>query len=102
MTTSSCQCQSYVIFTICIVLEQSPRFEENSKPNRVFKVKRALYGLRQAIKVWYEMLSNFLLDKGFYREKVDTILFSLHKDNVNFIFQIYVDNIIFGSINEKL
>nr|GEU64027.1 hypothetical protein [Tanacetum cinerariifolium] len=35
--------------------------------NRVYKVEKALYGLHQAPKAWYETLSTYLLDNGFQR-----------------------------------
>ena len=38
-------------------------------------MSKALYGLKQAPRAWYERLSNFLLEKGFSKGKVDTTLF---------------------------
>ncbi|GJY57943.1 putative ribonuclease H-like domain-containing protein [Tanacetum coccineum] len=34
-------------------------------PDRFYKVEKALYGLHQAPKAWYETLSTYLLDNGF-------------------------------------
>ena len=47
-------------------------------------------------------LEVFLLKMDFVKDKVDTILFTKHVDNDILIVQIYVDDIIFGSTNEKL
>ena len=58
-----------------VYVEQPLGFESFDFPNHVFKLLKALYGLKQAPKAWYERLSNFLLEKGFYKEKVDTTLF---------------------------
>ncbi|GJX58624.1 uncharacterized mitochondrial protein-like protein [Tanacetum coccineum] len=44
---------------------QPPRFEDPDFPNRVYKVKKALYGLHQAPRAWYETLSTYLLDNKF-------------------------------------
>nr|GEZ91514.1 hypothetical protein [Tanacetum cinerariifolium] len=41
----------------------------------VYKVVKALYGLHQAPKAWYETLTNYLLENGFLREKIDQNLF---------------------------
>ncbi|GJY20397.1 putative ribonuclease H-like domain-containing protein [Tanacetum coccineum] len=50
-------------------------FEDPKFPDRVYKVEKALYGLHQAPKAWYETLSTYLLDNGFQRDKyVDEIL----------------------------
>ncbi|GJY51044.1 putative ribonuclease H-like domain-containing protein [Tanacetum coccineum] len=54
---------------------QPPGFEDPDFPNRVYKVEKALYGLHQAPKAWYETLSTYLLDNGFQRGKIDKTLF---------------------------
>jgi hypothetical protein len=66
----------------------------------VFKLSKALYGLKQAPRAWYERLRDFLLSKDFKIEKVDTTLFTKRIGKDLFVCQIYVDDIIFGSINE--
>ena len=48
-----------------VYVEQPPGFESFDFPNHVFKLLRALYGLKQSPKAWYERFSNFLLEKGF-------------------------------------
>ncbi|GJW27951.1 putative ribonuclease H-like domain-containing protein [Tanacetum coccineum] len=50
-------------------------FEDPDFPNRVYKVEKALYGLHQAPRAWYETLSTYLLDNGFQRGKIDKTLF---------------------------
>ncbi|GJV97487.1 putative ribonuclease H-like domain-containing protein [Tanacetum coccineum] len=54
---------------------QPPGFEDPNFPDRVYKVEKALYGLHQAPKAWYETLSTYLLDNGFQRGKIDKTLF---------------------------
>ncbi|GJZ20422.1 putative ribonuclease H-like domain-containing protein, partial [Tanacetum coccineum] len=44
---------------------QPPGFEDPEFPDRVYKVEKALYGLHQAPRAWYETLSTYLLDNGF-------------------------------------
>nr|GEZ80930.1 retrovirus-related Pol polyprotein from transposon TNT 1-94 [Tanacetum cinerariifolium] len=39
------------------------------------KVAKALYGLLQAPRAWYETLANYLLENGFQRGKIDQTLF---------------------------
>ena len=77
-------------------------FVDPKHSNNVFKLKKALYGLRQAPRAWYERLSQFLLNNGFSRGKVDITLFTLHKNTELLLVQIYVDDIIFGATNESL
>ena len=84
-------------------MSSSPPGSEDSKhPEYVYKLDKALNGLKQAPRAWYETLSQFLLESGFTRGTIDTTLF-LHKVKGNVILvQIYVDDIIFGPTNEKL
>ena len=61
-----------------------------------------MYGLKQALRAWYDRLSNFLLEKDFTRGKVDTTLFRKTFKNDILICQIYVDDIIIGTSNISL
>ncbi|GKB06254.1 putative ribonuclease H-like domain-containing protein [Tanacetum coccineum] len=71
-------------------------------PNKVYKVEKALYGLHQAPKAWYETLSTYLLENGFRRGTIDKTLF-IKKDKGDILLvQVYVDDIIFGSTKKSL
>ncbi|GJS76378.1 putative ribonuclease H-like domain-containing protein [Tanacetum coccineum] len=50
-------------------------FEDPKFLNKVYKVEKALYGLHQAPKAWYETLSTYLLDNRFQRGQIDKTLF---------------------------
>ncbi|GJS26895.1 putative ribonuclease H-like domain-containing protein [Tanacetum coccineum] len=50
-------------------------FEDPNNLNKVYKVVKALYGLHQAPRAWYETLAKYLLDNGFHRGKIDQTLF---------------------------
>nr|GEU84399.1 retrovirus-related Pol polyprotein from transposon TNT 1-94 [Tanacetum cinerariifolium] len=54
---------------------QPPGFEDPDYPDKVYKVVKALYGLHQAPRAWYETLANYLLENGFQRGKIDQTLF---------------------------
>ncbi|GJY13764.1 putative ribonuclease H-like domain-containing protein [Tanacetum coccineum] len=81
---------------------QPPGFEDPDFPDRVYKVEKALYGLHQAPRAWYETLSTYLLDNGFQRGKTDKTLFIRRLKGDILLVQVYVDDIIFGSTNKKL
>jgi hypothetical protein len=66
----------------------------------VYKLKKALYGLQQAPRAWFERLRDFLFSKGFNMGKVGTTLFTKKIGQDLFVLQIYVDDIIFGSTNQ--
>ncbi|GJZ13658.1 uncharacterized mitochondrial protein-like protein [Tanacetum coccineum] len=84
--------------------QMSKNLEEHRSnfPDRVYKVEKALYGLHQAPRAWYETLSTYLLDNGFQRGKIDKTLFIKgHKGDILLV-QVYVDDIIFGSTKIEL
>ena len=85
-----------------IYIEQPPGFKNFDFSNHVFKLSTVLYGLKQAPRAQYERLSNFLLEKGFSKGKVDTTLFIKKSKKDLLIIQIYVDDIIFGATNHCL
>ncbi|GJZ56836.1 ribonuclease H-like domain-containing protein, partial [Tanacetum coccineum] len=58
---------SYGKFEEEVNVYQPPGFEDPDFPNRVYKVEKALYGLHQALRAWYETLSTYLLENGFQR-----------------------------------
>ncbi|GJR67595.1 putative ribonuclease H-like domain-containing protein [Tanacetum coccineum] len=73
---------------------QLPGFEDPDFPDGVYKVKKALYGLHQAPRAWYETLSTYLLDNRFQRGKINKTLFTKrHKGDILLV-QVYVDDII--------
>ncbi|GJW13741.1 putative ribonuclease H-like domain-containing protein [Tanacetum coccineum] len=79
-----------------------PSFGEPEFPNKVYKVEKALYGLHQAPRAWYETLSTYLLENGFHRGRIDKTLFIKRlKDDIQLV-QVYVDDIIFGSTKKSL
>nr|GEY77102.1 hypothetical protein [Tanacetum cinerariifolium] len=56
-------------------LSQMFGFEDPNHPNKVYKVVKALYGLHQAPRAWYETLVTYLLENGFQRGTIDQTLF---------------------------
>nr|GEZ40929.1 copia protein [Tanacetum cinerariifolium] len=77
-------------------------FEDLDHPDKVYKVVKAIYGLHQAPRAWYETLANYLLENGFHRGKIDQTLFIKKQKGDILLVQIYVDDIIFGATNKEL
>jgi hypothetical protein len=82
-------------------VEQPSGFEDSRFPNHVYKLHKTLYGLKQSPRAWYECLKDFLLKNGFEIGKADSTLFIQRNGNDIIVCQIYVDDIIFGSTNDK-
>ncbi|GJX90113.1 putative ribonuclease H-like domain-containing protein [Tanacetum coccineum] len=81
---------------------QPPGFEDPYFHDRVYKVKKALYGLHQALRAWYETLSTYLLDNGFQRGKIDKNLYIKRYKGDILLVQVYVVDIIFSSTKMEL
>nr|GEV00165.1 hypothetical protein [Tanacetum cinerariifolium] len=85
-----------------VYVTQPPEFKDPDHPDKVYKVVKALYGLHQAPRAWYDTLANYLLSNGFQKRKIDPTLFIKKQRGDIFLVQIYVDDIIFGSTNKEL
>ncbi|GKC32005.1 retrovirus-related pol polyprotein from transposon TNT 1-94, partial [Tanacetum coccineum] len=66
------------------------------------RLKKALYGIKQAPRAWYDLLSKFLLSQEFSKGDVDPILFIRKEGKYILLVQIYVDDIIFASTDPAL
>nr|GFC15009.1 putative ribonuclease H-like domain-containing protein [Tanacetum cinerariifolium] len=83
-----------------VYVTQPKGFEDPHNPRHVYRVVKALYGLHQAPRAWYAILSTFPLKHHYRRGTIDKTLF-LKKDSMHIILvQVYVDDIIFGSTNK--
>lgn len=63
----------------------------------MYKLDKSLYGLKQALRARYEILSKFPLENGHTRGKINNTLFL--KTNIKdlLIVKVYINDIIFGS-----
>nr|GEW13199.1 hypothetical protein [Tanacetum cinerariifolium] len=72
-------------------------FKDPDYLDKVYNVVKALYGLHQAPKAWYETLANYLLENGFERGKIDQTLFIKRQKSDILLVQIYKKDWIFIS-----
>ncbi|GKB57953.1 retrovirus-related pol polyprotein from transposon TNT 1-94 [Tanacetum coccineum] len=59
-----------------VYVSQPEGFVDPDHSTHVYRLKKALYGLNQAPRAWYDTLSRFLLDNKFFKGAVDPTLFS--------------------------
>nr|GEW21562.1 retrovirus-related Pol polyprotein from transposon TNT 1-94 [Tanacetum cinerariifolium] len=76
---------------------QPEGFIDDDHPSHVYKLKKALYRLKQAPRAWYDELSKFLLQNHFFKGTIDPTLFVRCFDDDILVVHVYVDDIIFGS-----
>jgi hypothetical protein len=85
-----------------VYVRQPPGFESLKYTDRVYKLAKALYRLKQVPRAWYARLKMFLLEHGYVMGCVDKTLFTLSHGTDFLLVQIYVDDIIFGGSSHSL
>jgi hypothetical protein len=68
-------------------VRQPPGFESPKYPDRVYKLSKALCGLKQAPRAWYARLKTFLLEHEYVIGSVDKTLFTLNHDMIFYLFR---------------
>lgn len=58
-----------------VFISQLEGFKDERKPQYICRLKKALYGLKHALRAWYNKLSSALKDWGFKNSMLDTLLF---------------------------
>nr|GEU54315.1 hypothetical protein [Tanacetum cinerariifolium] len=64
-----------------VYVSQPDGFMDPNNPNHVYKLKKALYGSKQAPRAWYDMLSSFLISQDLSKGSVDPTLFIRRNGN---------------------
>jgi hypothetical protein len=84
-----------------VYVEQPLASRMTGTPTMSTSSLRRSYGLKQAPRAWYECLRDFLISNAFRVGKDDPTLFTKTCNGDLFVCQIYVNDIIFGSTNQK-
>jgi hypothetical protein len=82
-----------------VYMEKPKGFSLTDNPNYVYKLKKALYWLKQAPRAWYYRLDKFIHDKGFKKGIADSNLYIKYEGDDLLVVLVYVDDIIFGCTN---
>lgn len=77
-----------------VFMQQPPGFVDQANPNFVCRLRKAVYSLKQAPRVWYNELKRFLLSYGFVNSHSDTYLFIYHTSIVALYLLVYVNDLI--------
>ena len=77
-----------------VFMSQPLGMRDHTFPNHVCRLKKAIYGLKQAPQAWYDALRSFLVSLGFITSRADTSLFILRNPTVTVYFLVYVDDLI--------
>lgn len=67
-------------------------FEKSVNRGQVLKLKRAIYGLKQASRVWYEKVENVLTKLCYKKSKYEPCVYLKYEGNFKTIVALYVDD----------
>jgi hypothetical protein len=85
-----------------VYIEQPKGFQLSENENCVCKLKKAFYGLKRTPRAWYSRQDKHIQQTGFIRGSADNNLcIKVTQDSI-LLFKFYVDEIIFGSNEERL
>jgi len=83
-------------------IKQLVGFVLSHQEDYVCRLKKTLYGLKQDPRAWYASLDECLHQQGFKKGRIDNNLYiKVDQDNL-MIIEVYVDDIIFGSNDDRL
>ena len=80
---------------------QKPRgCEAKGKENLVCRLKKSLYGLKQALRQWYLKFDKFMIEQGYDRCHSDHYVYFKRLDNERYtILLLYVDGMLVAGSN---
>ena len=82
-----------------VFVEQPAGFERGNRKKKVWRLKKALYGLVEAPRLWYLTLSKALLEFGFLQMTSDPCLYILRRGSHIVVMGVFVDDfILFGTL----
>src|SRR3954467_4322897 len=77
-----------------VFCQQPTGFVDPAHPDHVCLLSRSLYGLKQALRAWYQGIAVFLHQLGFCPTRSDASLFVYHQGSDTAYLLLYVDDII--------
>jgi hypothetical protein len=85
-----------------VYIEQPEGFQLSENTDYVCKLKKALYGLKQAPRAWYSRLDKYLQRAAFRKGSAENNLYIKVSQDSILLIEVYVDDIIFGSDDDRL
>jgi hypothetical protein len=76
-----------------VFVEQPDGFVLHNKGTHVCKLRKALYGIKQAHRVWYGKIDGFLKSLGFQKSDVNANMYFEVRGNQPVILILYVDDL---------
>lgn len=88
--------------TETVYMAQPAGFVDKAHPNHVCLLHKAIYGLKQSPRAWYDKFSTYLLEFGFICSKKDPSLFVYTKASNVIMLLLYVDDMLITGNNSEV
>ena len=86
-----------------IYMRQPEGFIDSDNPNKVCKLRKGLYGLKQGGRIWNQKIDRYLKTQGYTPSDADPCIYVKHNQGKIVIIALYVDDTIIASnCNEML
>jgi Reverse transcriptase (RNA-dependent DNA polymerase) len=85
-----------------VYVEQPQGFEIEGEEEKVYKLRKTLYGLNQASLAWYDNIDGYFIEKEFKMSQSEPTLYVKHGKNDMLVASLYVDDLIFTENDEKM
>ncbi|KAI0510265.1 hypothetical protein KFK09_010866 [Dendrobium nobile] len=84
-----------------VYMSQPKGFEDSSHPTHVCRLHKAIYGLKQSPRQWYNTFTTHLISLGFSHSKSDSSLLIRKQPSSTIFLLIYVDDILITGNNSS-
>ena len=86
-----------------IYCQQLEGYEDSKRRNDVYKLHKALYGLKEAPRAWYFKLDKSLTTPGLKKSEYEPVVYYRNSNESSMIVGVYVDDLLLtGSVEENL
>lgn len=86
-----------------VYVSQLEGFVNSGKEEQVYRLQRALYGLRQAPRAWYSCINEHFHQLGYVRSPNEPTVYTKYSGSSNIVLVcIYVDDIIYMSSSQEM
>jgi len=85
-----------------VYIEQPQGFEVEGEEEKVYKLRKALYGLRQAPRAWYSRIESYFAKEGFKKCYCEHTLFVKAERGGVLIVSVYVDDLIYTGNSDSM
>jgi hypothetical protein len=85
-----------------VYMYQPPGFRDPVPPDYVCLLQRSLYGLKQALRAWFQRFANYITNVGFSPSRCDSSLFIYKQGDDTAFLLLYVDDIVLTASSDGL